>query len=207
MVASVFSPKGFKPSMRADGAAFTGGYNPYRIVTNLGTVIAQGDMVKLLATGTIAACAAGDVPVGIFQGIQYTKSNGVIVKSNFWNGSDTLLSFSSVEAYVVDDPNILYEGQIGNSASTAVGPENSGTTHAQTDVGQMYDIAVGAGSFAFTSLNGLSVQYADFNSGATSTKACRLVRYVDRVDNDPLAANPRALFAFGAHAFRVNTGI
>lgn len=206
-MANTFAPHGFTPVMRQDGAMWTGQTTLYRIANAYATSIFYKDMVTQATDGTITKTTAGTnaaaTPCGIFMGCQYTNSAGLTVKSPYWPASTALLgsSLNNVEAYVVDDPNILFEAQFSNVGAAETG------THAQTDVGAMYDLSVAAASASGSTATGLTNASIDYASLVTTIQKARLVRWLDRLDNDPTLANARGLFAFGNHQFRLNTGI
>ena len=65
---------GLRPIGRIGGTPYTGGQSRYRIASNYGTAIFQGDMVMHVTGGGIEIHAdAGTVPiVGVFNGCRYT---------------------------------------------------------------------------------------------------------------------------------------
>lgn len=206
-MANTFAPHGFKPVMRQDGAMWTGQTTLYRIANAYATAIYTYDMVTQATDGTITKTTAGtnaaSTPVGIFMGCQYTGTNGVTIKSPYWPASTALLgtSVNNVEAYIVDDPNIIFEAQFSNVGAAETG------THAQTDVGAMYDLTLASASAGGSTSTGMTNASIDYASLVTTIQKARLVRWLDRQDNDPTLANARGLFAFGNHQFRLNTGI
>ena len=102
---------GMKPVRMIGGGAYTGGQSRYRIAANYGTSIFQGDMVAQVTGGGIEVHAdGGTVPsVGVFNGVQYTDpTTKEQVYSNYYPASTNA---SDLIAFVIDDPNVVYEVQ------------------------------------------------------------------------------------------------
>ena len=102
---------GLRPSRMMGGAPFSGGQSRYRIASGYSTKIFQGDLVKQVTGGGIErAAASSTVPVvGVFNGVQYTDpTTGEQVFANHYPGS---ISASDIIAFIVDDPNVVFEVQ------------------------------------------------------------------------------------------------
>ena len=102
---------GLRPSRMMGGAPFSGGQSRYRIASGYSTKIFQGDLVKQVTGGGIErAAASSTVPVvGVFNGVQYTDpTTGEQVFKNHYPGS---ISASDIIAFIVDDPNVVFEIQ------------------------------------------------------------------------------------------------
>ena len=102
---------GMRPARMVGGAPYTGGQSRYRIANAYNTNIFQGDMVAQVTGGGIAVHAdAGTVPiVGVFNGCQYTDpTTSEQVFSNYYPASTNA---SDIIAFVIDDPNVVYEIQ------------------------------------------------------------------------------------------------
>ena len=102
---------GLRPSRMMGGAPFSGGQSRYRIASGYSTKIFQGDLVKQVTGGGIErAAASSTVPVvGVFNGVQYTDpTTGERVFANHYPGS---ISASDIIAFIVDDPNVVFEIQ------------------------------------------------------------------------------------------------
>jgi hypothetical protein len=137
---------GLRPVGKIGGMPFTGGQSRYRIAANHGTNIFQGDLVKQVTGGHIERHDAGDtVPiVGVFNGVQYTDPTTKEQKfSNFYPASTNA---SDIIAFVIDDPNVIYEIQcdaafpiadlFGNFdiVHTSAGSTTTGISGAELDV-------------------------------------------------------------------------
>ncbi|WP_376956379.1 hypothetical protein ABNQ39_00150 (plasmid) [Azospirillum sp. A26] len=190
-MANVSAPLGFKPERRLDGAAWTGAVASYRIASGYSTSIYNGDVVKLINTGYLNRAGAGDQMRGIFIGCEYTNAAGQRIKSPYWPASVTTLASQDVTAFVIDDPNMVFEAQM-NAAATI-----------PADLGANFNIVATAGSAA----TGLSAEQLDYSTLTTSAAQFRLIEVVSRPDNDPTSAYAKVLVAPALHDFRVNTGI
>ena len=110
---------GMKPVRMIGGAPYTGGTSRYRIAANYGTSIFQGDMVAQVTGGTVEVHAdGGTVPVvGVFNGCQFTDpTSGEQVFQNFYPASTNA---SDIIAFIVDDPNVVYEVQADDTFPVA----------------------------------------------------------------------------------------
>ena len=102
---------GMRPTRMIGGAPYTGGQSRYRIAANYDTNIFQGDMVAQVTGGGVEVHAdGGTVPiVGVFNGCQYTDpTTSEQVYSNYYPASTNA---SDIIAFVIDDPNVVYEVQ------------------------------------------------------------------------------------------------
>ena len=102
---------GMRPVKMIGGAPYTGGQSRYRIAANYGTNIFQGDMVAQVTGGGIEVHAdGGTVPiVGVFNGCRFTDpTTGKETFSNYYPASTNA---ADIEAFVIDDPNVVFEIQ------------------------------------------------------------------------------------------------
>ena len=111
-MSSSATPYGARPvgTLSASGS-FSGKVRHYSIASGYATSIFYGDFVKLVAAGGVekdtgtTACT----PVGIFLGVSYTDPNtSQKTFSQMWTAS---VVASDVSAYVMDDPDVLFEMQ------------------------------------------------------------------------------------------------
>ena len=119
-MSSSATPYGARPvgTLSASGS-FTAKVRHYQIASAYGTSIFFGDFVKLVTAGTIekdtgtTACT----PIGIFMGCSYTDPNTNQKTFNqMWTAS---IAASDAYAYVIDDPNVIFEMQADGSAAQA----------------------------------------------------------------------------------------
>ena len=98
---------GFRPVRHLTGGEIRN--NTYRITTNYDTALYQGQMVSHKTAGTIETVAANAIFLGVFNGCQYTDpTTGKPTWAKYYPASTNA---SDIEAYVFDDPQIIFEGQ------------------------------------------------------------------------------------------------
>ena len=143
--------------------SFTGKVRHIKIASAYDTAIFYGDFVKLVAAGTVEKDegTTSMTPVGIFVGCKYTDPNSKNLTFNQQWVADT--SASDAVAYVMDDPNILFQMQCDGTA-------------AQTVLGSNCAVTQTAGS---TSI-GTSKNTVDISTTATTnTLPLRIIDFVD----------------------------
>jgi hypothetical protein len=126
---TVSAPYGLKPINLIGGQVFAGQTRELPIASNYGTVINNGDIVRLSAgtivkeTGTTTVSATG--VVGVFLGCTYTNpSTGQKLFANSYPGS---IVASDILAYVADDPDQLFKVAVtGGGTSTTITPIGAG---------------------------------------------------------------------------------
>ena len=125
------APYGLRPVKRADGLPYAGATTQYLIDpagegTNLfyGQVVYVGaDGYLALVTGTGANAGAQAFPVansftgaaGVFVGCEYVNTQGQTIFSQYYPSGTT----GVVKAYVVDDPNVLFQVQLDGASAQA----------------------------------------------------------------------------------------
>ena len=130
-MALIAAPYGLKPVKRADGLPYAGATTQYLIDpagegTNLfyGQVVFVGaDGYLALVTGTGANAGAQAFPVantftgavGVFVGCEYVNAQGQTIFGQYYPSGTT----GVVKAYVVDDPNVLFQVQLDGAAAQA----------------------------------------------------------------------------------------
>jgi len=178
-MANTDNPNGFTPAYHLSGGTIR--MSEMRIADDYGTAIFAGDLVKQAADGTIAVCAVGDAPIGVFAGCNYTKDNGEVTFSANWVAS-TSVQGSYATANVYNDPNIVYRAQFDAASGIA-------------DIGQLTDmISTHAGSTA----NGRSGQELSSSTG-TVTATLRILDFVATPDNDAASNNAEAYVQIVEH--------
>lgn len=165
-MANANNPSGFKPLRHMGGGVIRS--QAFNIntsgTTGFNDSIATGDLVKLNADGTIEAGANGDgVALGVFDGCDYTASDGSKVFARRWPASTAVLSGSVITAHVYCDPMITYEVMTNTCAAT--------------DVGAVSDVVVGTSS----TVTGQSASYVDVAD--VTNGVARILKIIDRPDN------------------------
>ena len=174
------APNGFQPVKKLDGSAWTGATNPYQIASAYATALFRGDPVTTLADGTLGVGVAGATCMGVFWGVKYTDSTGVVKFMNYWPGNPGVLTGSVVEALVIDDPNTVFSIQETSGTGTA------GTPLALADRGLNINFLYTAGSTA-TGSSAVSINNA--TEADTSTLNCKILQL------DPTPGNAVGAFA------------
>ena len=144
---------GLKPVRMMGGSPYSGGQSRYRIAANYGTSIFQGDIVKQVTGGGVErAAASSTVPVvGVFNGCMYTDpTTSEQVFSNFYPASTNA---SDIIAFIVDDPNVVFEVQ-------------SDDTFPVPDLFGNFDIIDTNSGSTTTGISGVEL---DLSTGATTT--------------------------------------
>lgn len=126
---TVSAPYGLKPINRLDGLPYAGAIRQIPIASTLATAIYNGQPVKIVQGGTIAAspvtdsnAALANAIAGVFVGCAYVNSQGQSVEAQYYPGN---AAATSAVAYVVDDPNAVFK-----VAVTAANSAMSTTTEA-----------------------------------------------------------------------------
>ena len=173
-MANLDAARGFKPIKNLNGSPWNGKANVYYIPATDTVATFIGDAVKSAgsadATGkypTVTQAAATDSIRGVIIGFGTTPT----FMANPDNLSMTHRAASTaMYCLVVDDPQVIFEIQedsVGNSISAAM-------------VGLATDITVGTGSTS----TGKSAMELDSSDTATTAGQCRILRLVDRLDNE-----------------------
>ena len=160
-MANTDAPRGFWPLRHLSGGSMAR-TSPYTIASTYGTNIFRGDVVKLVAGGGIELAAAGDRFLGVFDGVQYTASDGSMKYAKYWPASTTA---TNITAAVYDDPQMLF------------GVQSAGSTVA-ADVGTLGDHVAGTGS----TTTGISAQELN-GSTSTADTGWRVLGKVEAPDN------------------------
>ena len=177
---SVTSPYGLLPINLIGGQVFAGSTRQIPIATNSSTAIFYGDVVKLLASGTVGKDTGTDAatPVGVFLGCTYTDPTYGVTFRQFYPGTTNI---SDITAYVLDDPDALFK--VAVCAGT-----NSNTVSylTQAAVGSNVKLANGANNTGST-ITGNSKVGVDSTEGPTSTWP---IRVIDVVHETTIAGSP-----------------
>jgi len=187
------APFGLKPVGELGSGYNTSGTTEYSIASGASGNIFSGDLVKMANTGTILVAAAGDQALGVFRGCQYTDSSGDVIYSPYWpDGTVT----SDAVAFVVDDPNALFEVQSAATGSVV-----------QTVVGNNADIVYTSGS----TITGISAVEISGTTAATSAQL-RIVGVSTDPENSTLgtgsaSTNVNLIVKINEHFYAQTTGV
>ena len=174
---------GMRPTRMIGGAPYTGGQSRYRIAANYDTNIFQGDMVAQVTGGGVEVHAdGGTVPiVGVFNGCSYTDpTTSEQVFSNYYPASTNA---SDIIAFVIDDPNVVYEIQADDTFPVAdlfgnfdIVYTSSGSTVTGIS-GAELDVATGATTAALP-IKAIDISTDPENSDVSSANASDTVSWV-----------------------------
>ena len=200
------APYGLKPVKRADGMPYAGATSQYLIdpageATNLfyGQVVIIGaDGYIALATGTGADLTTNSISgtsgvgaIGVFVGCEYVNAQGQVIHAQYYPSGYAAPTGTSIKAYVVDDPNVLFQAQLdGTGAQTVIGTNTFFAAVQSTSTGST---ATGNSTSALDA----TVQ--------TAAAAFRVVAHVSPASD----AYPDVLVKFnpGAHQMTNNVGL
>jgi hypothetical protein len=200
-MATTAAPYGLKPVKRADGMPYAGATSTYLIdpageATNIfnGQVVTIGaDGYIALATGSGADLTTNNLggntigAIGVFVGCEYVNAQGQVIHSQYYPSGTT----GTVKAYVVDDPNVLFQAQLdGTGAQTIIGATTTFAAVQSTSTG--------------STTTGNSTSALDATV-ATTAKPFKIVAHV----SDPSDAYPDVLVKIvtDAHMMTMSTGV
>ena len=118
-MAATAAPYGFIPVSRMGGYD-NGSFRQLKVTNSYGTSIFFGDIVELVAAGTIEidTVATSSRPIGIFQGCSFTDpSLNYKLFSQMWTAST---SATDILAHVADDPRQIFQVQGEGSFTQAM---------------------------------------------------------------------------------------
>ena len=160
-MANVDAAFGFVPIRHMSGNAPR--TNKYTIASELAENIFKGDLVIVIAAGTLTPHTATETNnIGVFDGCSYTASDGSYVYSEYWPSGTTA---TDIIAYVYDDPYTVFKVQ------------SAGTT-AQTNIGNCADVVAGAGS-TVTGQSGFEIS----GTMAAGIATCKILALHETPDN------------------------
>ena len=179
------APFGLRPVGELGSEIQNGGTSKYQIADNSTNAIFKGDMVKLLTTGYIDRSDAGDLNnVGVFNGCYYIDpTTKKPTCSNYYPGAVNITT-GTIDAFVYDDPNKLFEVQCDG-------------TIAQAGIGDNANIAYTAGS----TVNGQSkLEISSTLAGGTAN--LRIIRISEDPDNSDISsANANWIVRINEHLY------
>ena len=197
------APYGLKPVKRADGMPYAGATSQYLIdpageATNLyyGQVVILGaDGYIALSTATGADITTNNLggsglgAIGVFVGCEYVNSSGQLVQAQYYPTGTS--NGDAIKAYVVDDPNVLFQVQADGAMD-------------QSDIGANTLFAAVQSTTTGSTTTGNSTTAVDATS-QTTVGAFRIVSAVSPITD----AFPDLLVKFNpsAHSMLNNVGI
>jgi len=134
-MANVNAPFGLKPLSRLDGGII-GRVNQYSIADQYASTIGYGDLVVLAGTfnantpypsSNISLGATTNTFRGVFAGCAYQDTLGNFIWANKWTASTPTLNAVGAQAYVYDDPQLIFQVQALSTSPTSAQLEGFGT--------------------------------------------------------------------------------
>ena len=181
---------GLRPIGKVGQNGDNNGLSEYDIAASA-TAIYQNDPVEMLATGTIGVAAAGDVLLGSLNGVFFTDAT--TSKPTFANHLNASNTASDIVGFVSDDPYQRFEVQSNNSGASA-----------QTDIGNVANIAYTAGS----SPNYVSKVELDDSDLATSDGQLKVIGLSKNPENNDLtSANVNWVVTINEHFLKQEAGV
>lgn len=131
-MANTASPYGLKPVKRVDGMPYAGATEEFLIdpageatnIFNGQVVIVGSDGYLAISTATGADLTTNNLggsgvgAIGVFVGCEYVNAQGQVIHSQYYPSGTT----GVVKAYVVTDPNVVFQAQLdGSGAQTILG--------------------------------------------------------------------------------------
>jgi len=175
------APYGLRPVKRADGMPYAGATSQFLIdpageATNLfyGQVVhigADGYIALSTATGadgTTNAFPTGTTltgSLGVFVGCEYVNSSGQLVQAQYYPSGTS--NGGAIKAYVVDDPNVLFQVQADGAMD-------------QSDIGANTFFAAAQSTSTGSTTTGNSTSAVDATT-VTTTAAFRIVSAVSPI--------------------------
>ena len=191
---TVSAPYGFQAINRVDGMPYAGQTRLIPIASTYNTAIYAGDLVKIVAAGTIEKFTGTTTgsPSGVFVGVQYVNSVSQFTPAQYYPGTSVTEAF----AIVVDDPMAAFKVAVTAANSTM-------SSAARAGVGANMSVLAGTGDTA-TGNSGASVL-----AGSEATTAGLVVRVIDTVDETKTAADTfvEIIVKINLHQYNNTTGV
>ena len=201
-MATTATPYGLKAVNHLGGTPYAGATRLLPIASAYGTNIYNGSIVAIVAAGTIEIVTDqgtnGDPfpagVIGVFVGCTYTDPNlGTVVFRQNW---PTGTVAADALAYIVDDPDVIFQAQADGAVT-------------QADLGQNTNFAAVQSTTTGDTTNGNSNSAIDATTATTNTFAFRIVDFVDSPTSTVGDAFTDLLIKFnaGIHSYDNATGI
>jgi hypothetical protein len=205
-MATTATPYGLKAVNHLGGTPYAGSTRLLPIASAYGTNIYYGSIVSIVAAGTIEIVtvtgnggggAAASFPagtIGVFVGCTYTDPNlgTVVFRQNFPTGTVA----TDIQAYIVDDPDVIFMAQADGAVT-------------QADLGQNTNFAAVQSTTTGDTTTGNSNSAVSSTTATTATIAFRIVDFVDSPTSTVGDAFTDLLIKFnaGIHSYDNATGI
>lgn len=201
-MANTLAPSGFMLAGILDGTVGSLGQSQWQISSAYTSNIYSGDPVYLTSGYVTVGASSTSTPIlGIFIGCEYYSSAvNRKIWSPYWPASTAVPSGTTIDAWVITNPNATFTVQANNASALAQSALN-------TSFGYAGQGTTGAAPTS-QALTGQSVSYLDTASGANSGNPFRLVAFVTAPPGangtDTTSAYQKVLVAFNNQQYRVN---
>jgi len=200
-MATTATPYGFRPINEIGGLPYAGSTRKLPITSGFGTNLFYGAIVKIGTDGTIQLVTTnGDHStgfpagtIGVFMGCSYTDSTMGFVNRQYW---PTGTVASDALAFIVDDPNTLFQAQCDGAVT-------------QTDLGQNTHLAAVQSTSTGSTTTGNSDTALTATTAATSGWAFRIVDFLDAPGSEVGDAYTDVIVKFNpdSHSYTNKVGI
>lgn len=200
-MATTATPYGLKPLNEIGGLPYAGSTRKLPITSGYGTNLFYGAVVAIAANGTIELVTTnGDnsTPfpagtIGVFMGCSYTDATLGFVNRQYWPASTVA---DDALAFIVDDPNTLFQAQAAGSIT-------------QADLGQNAHFDAVQSTSTGSTTTGNSNTALDATTNTTAGWAFRIVDFVDAPGSTIGDAYTDLLVKFNpdSHSYTNKTGI
>ncbi len=201
-MATTATPYGLRAVNHLGGTPYAGATRLLPIASAYGTNIYNGSVVAIVAAGTVEIVTdlgnnADAFPagvIGVFVGCTYTDPNlGTVVFRQNW---PTGTVAADALAYIVDDPDVIFQAQADGAVT-------------QADLGQNTNFAAVQSTTTGDTTNGNSNTAVSSTTATTATIAFRIVDFVDSPTSTVGDAFTDLLIKFnpGMHSYTNATGI
>ena len=201
-MATTATPYGLRAVNHLGGTPYAGATRLLPIASAYGTNIYNGSVVAIVAAGTVEIVTdlgnnADAFPagvIGVFVGCTYTDPNlGTVVFRQNW---PTGTVAADALAYIVDDPDVIFQAQADGAVT-------------QADLGQNTNFAAVQSTTTGDTTNGNSNTAVSSTTATTATIAFRIVDFVDSPTSTVGDAFTDLLIKFnaGVHSYNNSTGI
>jgi len=201
-MATTAAPYGLRAVNHIGGTPYAGSTRLFPIASGYATNIFYGSVVQIVAAGTIEIVTdlgnnADQFPagvIGVFVGVTYTDPNlgTVVFRQNYPTGTVA----DDIRAYVIDDPDVVFQAQADGQVT-------------QADLGQNTNFAAVQSTTTGDTTNGNSNSAVSATTAVTATIAFRIVDFVDSPTSTVGDAFTDLLIKFnaGIHSYDNSTGI
>jgi hypothetical protein len=165
------------------GGGTPGRAGRYHIASGLAQNIFRGDLVIPTATtkNISLQAAVGNRVQGVFDGCVYIAAAGDVIYSPRWPSGTTVQAGSTPDAFVYDDPHLLFEVQASGAFALA-------------DIGALADPTFAVAGNALTGQSGQQLDSTTIGSGAVF----KIQDYSQKADNE-VGTNAKLIVSLSLH--------